>query len=275
MNTQFLPAILLALALVGCATGRTLDYNQAFPCDQFETSLGPSHHCPITEGGALDEFEIRREITSRVLIEGQALPHKEYGKRALIFYQDGRYQARKLYFTQYWMTKDDKRHYLVYAEDSIGRFEVLKDGTIELKAPDESTCADRESSGSETIAVHLRYQPREEPYRTVQERVTFVAFETKGWLKDFHGYDSWQGRAQPRAEVQWPPYPADKNKASQFRFAGFMADIHYGCLNKGFAEFRGNQQIYLVEHYKFDEAVNPWQLKPGTRLREGSLNLDQ
>ncbi|RYZ65861.1 MAG: hypothetical protein EOP09_13600, partial [Proteobacteria bacterium] len=152
MTKQFLPALILPLALIGCTTARSLAYNQAFPCDQFERSLGPSHHCPITEGGALDELEIRREITSRVLIEGQALPHKEFGKRALIFYQDGRYQARKLHFTQYWMTKDDKKRYLVYAEDSTGRFEVLKDGTIELKAPDESTCSDREGTGSETIA---------------------------------------------------------------------------------------------------------------------------
>ncbi len=275
MTKQFLPAILLPIALVGCATGRSSDYNQAFPCDKFANSLGPSHHCPITEGGALDELEIRREITSRVLIEGQALPHKEYGKRALIFYQDGRYEARKLHFTQYWMSKDEKKHYLVYAEDSIGRFEVLKDGTIEIKAPDESTCPDRKSAGSEIITVHLRYQTREQPFRTIQERTTQVAFENKGWLKDFHGYDSWQGRADPRAEVQWPPYPTDNNKTTPFRFEGFNADIHYGCLNNGFAEFRGNQQIYLVEQYKLDEGVNSWQLKPGTRLRENSFNLDQ
>jgi hypothetical protein len=237
------------------------------PCENYTETLGPSHQCPIREGGALDEHEIRREFTSRVISEGLPLPHKEFGRTVLIFNQDLRYEARKLHFTQYFTSAGGKKSFLVYAEDSSGNYSVEADGTISLEEPDESTCPDRKSGGSESISAHIQFEPRTEPFRTIKDRETRVAFDNEGWLKEFHGESYWRGEALKRSEVQWPPFPKDKEQALNYRFEGFDAVIHYGCLNQGFAEFRGNQQLYLAEEFRYAEGVDPWRLRPGTRLK--------
>jgi hypothetical protein len=266
MRSRFLPTLILGLMLSACVTSAVQKTSEAFPCERFTSLLGPSHQCPVNEGGALDEFAVRREITSQVILEGQPLAHQEYGKRALIFHSDGRYEARKLHFTRYFTGDGPAKRYLVYAEDSSGLYEVLKDGRIELQEPDWSTCAERKNGGSQTIAVHLQYEPRKEPYRSTHESVTRVVFDTGGWLKTFHGSDIWQGQAAQRGEVQWPPLASDKTLFKSYRFNGSSADVHYGCLNRGFAEFRGDIQLYLVEQLRFDEDVDPFRLKRGTRF---------
>lgn len=265
IRKQFLPTLLLALS-TACVSNNEAYYRD-FPCENYQTTLGESHHCTRPEGGALDEFEIRRELTSRVVSENQILPHKEIGRRVLIFQNDGTYEARKLQFTQYWIMRGNQKHFLVYAEDSKGQYKIEKDGTILIDEPDVSTCRDRSSGGEEKISAHLEFVRREEPFRTSVGRKTRVAFDNNGWLKDFHGYDYWNGQAEQRADVQWPAFPEDLDKPSVFRFEGFFADIHYGCLDKGFADFRGNDQIYLAEEFRFGEGVNPRQLRVGTKLR--------
>lgn len=259
---------LLILPLgISCTTTRGPEYYATFPCQNYTDTLGPQHQCTQVEGGGLDETEIRRELTSRVISEGHFLPHKEYGRTAIVFNDSGHYEARKLHFTQYHTTVEGQKTYLVYAEDSRGRFRVESNGTISMDAPEESTCSDRESGSTVTIAAHLKFVPRRQPFRTIDKRETLVAFDNNGWLKEFHGYDFWQGYAVKRPEVQWPPFPENKDERKYYRFQGFSAVIHYGCLNKGFQEFRGNEQIYLVEEFKYDQGVDPWKLKPGTRLR--------
>ena len=251
---------------ISCASSQA-DYYAAFPCLNYTDTLGPSHQCSIREGGALDESEIRREFTSRVISEGLALPHKEYGRTALIFNQNNRYEARKLHFTQYSKVVNGRKEFLVYAEDSSGDYTVNADGTVTLAVPDESTCPDRKRGDSETLTVHIQFVPRSEPYRTFQTKETRVAFDNKGWLKDFHGESYWRGEALRRNEVQWPPFPQDIDKPLAYRFEGFAANVQYGCLNQGFAEFRGQQQIHLAEDFRYEPGVNPWQLRPGTRLK--------
>lgn len=262
---KLIPLIFLPLGM-SCVS-HSAAYYAAYPCENYTATLGASHQCPIREGGALDEHEIRREFTSRVISEGLPLPHKEFGRTVLIFNQDLRYEARKLHFTQYFTTIEGKKSYLVYAEDSRGDYKVEADGTVALDEPDESTCPDRKSGGTEEISAHIQYEARVQPFRTIQARETRVAFDNQGWLKEFHGESFWRGEALKRSDVQWPPFPKDHDQPFHYRFEGFDAVIHYGCLNRGFAEFRGNQQLYLAEEFRFDEGVDPWRLQSGTRLK--------
>lgn len=268
---QFLPGLLLPFSLslslnLSCVSGHEAYYREN-PCENFTLTLGENHQCTSREGGALDEFEIRRELTSRVISERQLLPHKEVGQRVLVFQDDGTYEARKLHFTQYWIMRNGIKHFLVYAEDSRGRYSIEKDGTILIDEPDLSTCRERQNGGEERISAHVDFVRRVEPYSSTKVAQTRVAFNNDGWLKDFHGYDYWNGEAKRRADVQWPEFPKDLDKPMIYRFQGFHADIHYGCLDKGFAEFRGNDQIYQAEEFRFEEGVEARQLKAGTRLR--------
>ncbi len=253
---------------IACSTSWESKYGPSQGhCNNFIEVLGPSHQCSLAEGGALDEFELRRELTSRVLSETVLIEHKEVGQSILVFSNDGTYEARKLHFTQYWTDTPQGKSYLVYAEDSKGRWEFHPDGTITLEEPEESTCPDRKSGGDERISPHLVYTKNSEQALHGQYQSTYVAFETNAWIQAFHGYEDWRGEALYRSEVQWPPFPKDFQKPSEFQFTGLHATIHYGCLNKGFQEFRGNDQVYLVEEFQHSPGVDPWKLKPGTRLR--------